>query len=234
MKLLFLLLKSFMMNDSSKECYCCGMTLKDIKLFRLHLSKYCGDNLLLHDYKHVFNSCEPVFKFVEEYQKNILYCPICSTTENSSAANLSYLKFLIDQEFPFQSLDSFDSSKNLTGKIGYFDQIFVKKGWGHEQWIWNNESYCGKLLHFQCDKKCSFHYHIEKDEVLKIMSGKIVMKYSYEDDLDKADVCILTSGMAFHVPQNLRHQMIAEEDSVIVEFSTHHKEYDSYRIVKGD
>jgi hypothetical protein len=37
-----------------------------------------------------------------------------------------------------------------------------------------------------------------------------------------------------HIPQGLRHQMIALEDSKLFEFSTTHYESDSYRIVKGD
>ena len=31
----------------------------------------------------------------------------------------------------------------------------VQKGWGEEIWIHNNEEYCGKLLYFVKDKKCS-------------------------------------------------------------------------------
>ena len=27
------------------------------------------------------------------------------------------------------------------------------KGWGSEKWIVNNESYCGKILHFEQGKK---------------------------------------------------------------------------------
>ena len=47
---------------------------------------------------------------------------------------------------------------------------FVKKGWGHELWIVNKEEYCGKLLFFNKDKCCSFHYHEDKDEVSVICS----------------------------------------------------------------
>ena len=42
---------------------------------------------------------------------------------------------------------------------------FVKKGWGYELWIVNKPEYCGKLLFFNEGKKCSWHYHILKDEV---------------------------------------------------------------------
>ena len=31
------------------------------------------------------------------------------------------------------------------------------KGWGYELWLVNNEKYCGKILHFEKDRRCSFH-----------------------------------------------------------------------------
>ena len=45
------------------------------------------------------------------------------------------------------------------------DIKFVPKGWGFEKWIVNNEEYCGKLLYFAKGKRCSWHYHVLKDEV---------------------------------------------------------------------
>jgi mannose-6-phosphate isomerase-like protein (cupin superfamily) len=48
----------------------------------------------------------------------------------------------------------------------------VDKGWGYEKWIVNKEEYCGKLLFFNKDKRCSWHYHKIKDEVFYLQSGK--------------------------------------------------------------
>ena len=62
----------------------------------------------------------------------------------------------------------------------------VPKGWGYEKWIVNNEAYCGKLLFFLRDKKCSWHYHVLKDEVFYVQSGKILVKFSEDDDLETA------------------------------------------------
>lgn len=112
-------------------------------------------------------------------------------------------------------------------------RVFVEKGWGYEDWIWNGE-YCGKLLFFWAGKRCSFHYHPIKDEVLYLQSGRILMKYSDNDDLAHAHEIELTPGMAFHVTPGMRHQMIAEEESLIFEVSTHHEDDDSIRVVKGD
>ena len=111
---------------------------------------------------------------------------------------------------------------------------FVPKGWGFEKWIVNCEEYCGKLLYFVKGKRCSWHYHKLKDEVFYIQSGKVLVKYSTEDDIKSADEIILHKGDRFHVYRGLRHQMIALEDTELYEFSTQHFDSDSYRILKGD
>jgi len=111
---------------------------------------------------------------------------------------------------------------------------FIPKGWGFEKWIVNNDEYCGKLLYFVKGKKCSWHYHELKDEVFYIQSGKMLVKYSDSDSIDKANEMLLEKGDNFHVYRGLRHQMIALEDTELFEFSTQHFDSDSYRIQKGD
>jgi len=111
---------------------------------------------------------------------------------------------------------------------------FVSKGWGFEKWIVNCEEYCGKLLYFVKGKRCSWHYHKLKDEVFYVQSGKIVVKYSEQDNISAAQEKILGPGDNFHVYRGLRHQMIAVEDTELFEFSTQHFDTDSIRIHKGD
>ena len=111
---------------------------------------------------------------------------------------------------------------------------FVPKGWGFEKWIVNCDEYCGKLLYFVKGKRCSWHYHKLKDEVFYIQSGKMLVKYSDEDDINNAKELILEKGDNFHVYRGLRHQMIALQDTELFEFSTQHFDSDSYRIIKGD
>jgi quercetin dioxygenase-like cupin family protein len=114
------------------------------------------------------------------------------------------------------------------------EMTFVKKGWGYERWIVNKEEYCGKLLFFEKDKRCSWHRHELKDEVFYLQSGKMIVKFSDQDDIAEAEELLLNPGDNFYVYQGLRHQMIALEDSELFEFSTEHFDSDSYRIVKGD
>ena len=92
----------------------------------------------------------------------------------------------------------------------------VPKGWGYEKWICNTEEYCGKLLHIIKGKRCSWHYHTLKDETFYLQEGKLLVKYSDDDD------------------RVLRHQKFDLEDSDLFEFSTHHFDYDSNSVIPGD
>jgi quercetin dioxygenase-like cupin family protein len=111
---------------------------------------------------------------------------------------------------------------------------FIPKGWGFERWICNSKEYCGKLLYFVKGKKCSWHYHVLKDETFYIQSGKILLKYSEEDELTNAIEVVLDKGDKFHIYRGLRHQMIALEDTELFEFSTQHFDEDSIRVLQGD
>jgi len=110
----------------------------------------------------------------------------------------------------------------------------VEKGWGYELWIVNKPEYCGKILHFEKGKRCSWHYHRIKDEVFYLQSGKLLVKFSDYDDVDVADEIVLEPGQNFYIYPGLRHQMVALEESELFEFSTEHFDEDSHRIVKGD
>lgn len=112
--------------------------------------------------------------------------------------------------------------------------VFVKKGWGYEQWICNNDKYCGKFLIFDPNKKCSVHYHKIKDEVLYVDEGSITLIYYWLDSENKNNI-ELKKGMSFHIQTNCVHQMIAGVNGAkIIEFSTHHENSDSIRLEAGD
>jgi mannose-6-phosphate isomerase-like protein (cupin superfamily) len=111
---------------------------------------------------------------------------------------------------------------------------FVPKGWGYESWIVNNDDYCGKILFFKKGKQCSWHYHKDKSETFYIHEGKLVVTYGDSDDIYTANHVELEAGDCFDVPVGMRHQMYAVVDTVLYEFSTHHKDEDSYRVTKGD
>lgn len=111
---------------------------------------------------------------------------------------------------------------------------WIPKGWGGEKIICNNEEYCGKILCFVKGKKCSWHYHIKKDETFYIQSGKILLKYGENDDMSFSHEIMLERGDKFHVTRGMRHQMYALEDTELFEFSTQHFDEDSIRVINGD
>ena len=111
---------------------------------------------------------------------------------------------------------------------------FVPKGWGYEKWIVNSPEYCGKILFIAKGKKCSWHYHVLKDEVFYVQKGAIEVYYGYNDSLEVADKTILVEGDKFHVTRGMKHQMVALKDTEIFEFSTQHFDTDSHRIERGD
>lgn len=110
---------------------------------------------------------------------------------------------------------------------------FVSKDWGFEKWIVNNEKYCGKLLYIAKGCKCSWHYHKIKDETFYIQSGKLILFYGEDDNIELAQKKVLRKGDHFHVPVGLRHRMYALEDTELFEFSTQHFDEDSIRLIPG-
>lgn len=121
---------------------------------------------------------------------------------------------------------------------------FVSKQWGWESWIVNKNEYCGKLLFFKKGKHCSWHYHQEKDETFFVQEGLLKVWYSFDDEFPEVEwgekpnkekgIVVLEPGDCFHVPIGMRHQMEGVLDTQMFEFSTMHKDEDSYRIIKGD
>lgn len=114
---------------------------------------------------------------------------------------------------------------------------FHKKGWGYELWFTNNGKYCGKLLHFDAGKRCSFHYHEIKHEHFYIAKGIFQIRLAKEDEQifkEEYEEFLMYPMQVLEIPVGLRHQMIALPESEIIEISTEHFEDDSYRVIKGD
>ena len=99
----------------------------------------------------------------------------------------------------------------------------VKKTWGFEKWLVNTRKYCGKILFIRKGCKSSLHYHKEKDETFYINSGKIKLVISGRRR-------IMRKGDYQRIVPLVRHQFVGLEDSEIIEFSTHHFDFDTCRI----
>lgn len=108
----------------------------------------------------------------------------------------------------------------------------VKKGWGFEVHITNNSEYCLKYLVFFKNKRFSFHSHVEKKELWHCLMGE--MKCILQKNNLPIEELIFKSGNKIEIDRNLIHQLIALQNSIIVEVSTPDYPEDSYRLLKGD
>ena len=108
------------------------------------------------------------------------------------------------------------------------DQLvrFVKKVWGHEEWIVNNAKYCGKKLVLSKGYRCSIHRHDIKEETFYILSGKVLMESDFEGVKESR---LMTPGDILHVKVGMWHRFTGIEGSQIMEFSTFHRDEDSIR-----
>lgn len=102
----------------------------------------------------------------------------------------------------------------------------VEKPWGREEWIVNKE-YCGKLITIKKSNQSSFHYHKKKNETFYLLEGKIAVV------LNNGLEMMLEKGGIMDIPEGTLHRLNAIEESKIIEFSTHHEDADSYRVLDG-
>jgi quercetin dioxygenase-like cupin family protein len=98
----------------------------------------------------------------------------------------------------------------------------VEKEWGKEIWMANSELYCGKKLILNKGKRCSIHFHKNKDETFYIDEGLILLELNDASE-------IINPGEAVRIKKNEKHRFSGLKDSVLIEISTHHEEEDSYR-----
>lgn len=127
----------------------------------------------------------------------------------------------------------------------------ISKPWGFEKIICNGK-YCGKILFIAKNHKTSLHYHQIKDETFYVQSGRLLVYYSdnmtrvkelaMPDDegftnpqiYESLSKINLNRGDSFYIPPRRIHQLIALEDSEIIEFSTKHFDEDSNRLINGE
>ena len=109
----------------------------------------------------------------------------------------------------------------------------VPKGWGEELIIENNEMYCGKILIFKQGCKFSMHYHMIKDECWYVEYGQFIYRWIDTETAELNEVK-LEEGDVVRQRPGQPHQLEAISNGRVFEVSTHHKDSDSYRVMKGD
>lgn len=109
----------------------------------------------------------------------------------------------------------------------------IKKGWGREEVIANNDKYCGKLLVYEKSGAVSSrHLHYFKQEHFKILDG--VFNFFYYDCKGNLLTKKVISGDIIEIPAGCPHQLECVEPGTIFEVSTPHSDEDVIRIAPGD
>lgn len=118
----------------------------------------------------------------------------------------------------------------LIPEITFYEPKIVKKIWGTETIIANNEKYCGKILCYdKANITSSAHMHYNKSESMMVKRGKFNFYY-WTNEGNKMSHR-LHIGDCVHIPAGRTHQLESlEENSQIFECSTFHSDEDVYRI----
>lgn len=101
----------------------------------------------------------------------------------------------------------------------------IQKRWGCEEWLHNSPMYCCKLLHLDQPRVwCSAHYHEQKHETFRVLSGRVLL------ELDGVQH-VMEPGSVVDIQPYTEHRFTAEgtQPAVLLEASTQHFEADSKR-----
>ncbi len=115
------------------------------------------------------------------------------------------------------------------------DRHCPQKSWGWEEWIVNNDLYCGKRLHFtKVTGSTSLHFHMRKHETMYVEKGEFVIT-TIDPETAKRTQHRLVKGDSIVIEQGCVHRIEAavldnHTEAVLLEFSTHHEDSDSYRV----
>lgn len=106
------------------------------------------------------------------------------------------------------------------------DIKIVPKTWGEEQWIVNNEKYCGKKMLIKQGYYCSYHMHKIKEETFYVLDGELEVIYGGKYKK-------IGKGQTLHLKPSKYHSFRALQDTIFFEFSTQHLDKDNYRLTKS-
>lgn len=108
---------------------------------------------------------------------------------------------------------------------------FVEKPWGSELWLVNDElnNYCGKILTIKKGHRFSMHFHDKKVETFYVLEGRLNVWLLDTRDASVHDGVLLKGG-CLDLDRLIPHEVEAVEDSQVIEFSTFHRDEDSFRV----
>ena len=94
----------------------------------------------------------------------------------------------------------------------------VEKPWGFEL-VWaRTDRYIGKILHINAGEALSYQYHLEKEETVYVLRGRLRL-YVCEGE-GEPELLELGEGETFHIRPGLRHRFEAAVETELLEVST--------------
>ncbi len=101
----------------------------------------------------------------------------------------------------------------------YTDNIKrVEKPWGYEIWWAYTDKYVGKILHVNKGECLSYQYHVQKDETIYLLSGKMFIEIEIEGE-DKKEFN-MEPGESIRIKPYTKHRFTAISDCDVLEAST--------------
>lgn len=103
----------------------------------------------------------------------------------------------------------------------------VKKAWGLEKWLVNDEKYCVKELGLYVGKKSSYHFHPLKRETFVPFLGRMILEIEGEPQIFFANAVTIEPGVKhrFYNPFN--------SACIFYECSTYHDDADVVRLTES-
>lgn len=104
----------------------------------------------------------------------------------------------------------------------------VRKDWGLEIHIVNNQDYCLKYLVFFAGTHFSHHYHEAKKEAWHCLMGEFDMLLESQDSMNE-ELSVFRKGDKVQIERGVIHQLRARKNSILVEVSTQSFAEDSFK-----
>lgn len=111
------------------------------------------------------------------------------------------------------------------------DRKLVEKVWGSEDWIVNNNDYCGKILNLAPDGVSSLHKHRVKKETFLVIAGTVLLEIMIVENTPEFHVLRSWALDAITIKPGVPHRFRAlDGPATVIEFSTHHEDADVVRL----
>ena len=99
----------------------------------------------------------------------------------------------------------------------------VEKVWGREEWIVNNDRYCGKRMSLLPRARCSLHRHPVKRETFFVVEGQIMLEVGIL-------IFYLGVGLSYTIEPGVLHRFSSPQGAIFFEFSSPHDDNDVERV----